>query len=190
MKRIAAAFQLALIVTPLLSAGCNAILGIDEHKLAAPADAASDAGAGGSDVRIDVDSGTPAQPDGSTDPTGMDVSAPPDRRDTDAHEGGSSGPDAADAGATAPDARDGGSTGADGGDSGSLGDVGINDGDGATIGGDGGDAGGRIVLLRGTISTIKLAPAAAGTTRLVEHGIAVPWKSCNASNCVSGGIAP
>jgi hypothetical protein len=190
VKRIAAALRLALIVTPLLSAGCNAILGIDEHELASPADGAADASTAGPDVRIDVDSGPAARPDGSTDAIGADVYAPPDRRDTDSHEGGSADPDAADAGATAPDGRDGGSMGSDGGDSGSVGDGGTSDGDGATIGRDGGDAGGRIVLSRGTISTIKLAPAAPGNTRLVDHGIAVPWKSCNASNRVSGGIAP
>ena len=171
MKRIAAV-RLALLVTPLLSVGCNALLGIDEHKLTSPADAASDAGATDRDVRIDGDSGS-LLPDGSTDATGVDAHAPPDRRDTDA---------------TAPDARDGGNTEADGGDSGPIGDSGST-GDSGSIGADGGDAG-RIVVLRGTISTIKLAPAAAANVRLVDHGIAVPWKSCNASNCVSGGIAP
>jgi hypothetical protein len=182
VKRIVAVVHRALILTPLLSAGCNAILGIDEHGLAPPADAA------GPDVRIDVDSGSRVLPDGSIDATGMDVYAPPDRRE----EGGSSGPDAADAGTTAPDARDGGNTGTDGGDGGSLGDTGTS-GDGGSIsgdGGDGGDGGSRIVLLRGTISTMKLAPPAAGNMRLIDHGIAVPWKSCNGSNCVSGGIAP
>lgn len=156
MKR-SAAVRLALLVAPLMSAGCNAILGIDEPKLGSPADAASD------DVRIDVDSGSRVFSDGSTDATGVDTYASPDRRDTDAHEGGSSGADAV-------DARDGG--------------------DGGAVGGDGGDAGPRILVLRGTISTIKLAPAAAGNVRLADHGIAVPGKSCNASNCVSGGIAP
>ena len=155
--------RLALLVTLLLANGCNAILGIDEPP-AQPADAASDAGPAGPDVRFDFDSGSPVAPEGSTD-------------DTDPREGGSSGPDAA-------DTRDGGQTGADGGDSGSI------TGDGGTIAGDGGDAGTLVVLLRGTISTIKLAPAVPANVRLVDHGISVPWKSCNASNCVSGGIAP
>jgi len=183
VKRIAAV-RLALLVTLLLSAACNAILAIDEHKLTSP-DAASDAGATDPDVRFDVDSGSLVPRDGSADAPGLD--APSDRRDTDAHEGGSSGADAsdaADAGATTPDARDDGNTGVDSGDGGSS------TGDGGSTGGDGGDAGGRIVVLRGTISTVKLAPAAAGNVRLVDHGIAVPWKSCNASNCVSGGMAP
>ena len=170
MRRIAAT-GLALLVTPLLSAGCNAILGIDEHKLTSPADAASDAGAGGPDVRIDVDSGSPIVPDGSTDATGVDRSVASDAPDT---------------GATVADAG----TGADGSDSGSAVDSGSTTGDGGTIGSDGGDAGTRIVVLRGIISTTRLAPAPAGNMRLVDHGIAVPWKSCNASNCVSGGIAP
>ena len=189
MRRIAAV-RLALLVTPLVSAGCNALVGIDEHKLAAPADAASEGGAIHPDVRIDVDSGSPVLPDGSTDAGGGDVYAPPDRRDTDAPEGGNSGRDAGDAGATASDAGDGGNTGADGGDSGPTGDSGSAPGDGGSIGSDGGDAGPRIVVLRGGISSLQLAPPAPGNVRLVDHGIAVPWKSCNASHCVSGGIAP
>jgi hypothetical protein len=150
--------RLALLVPPLLSvsAGCNAILGIDDPPAssAPPADAAADEGASRPDVRIEVDSGSPVPP-----------------------EGGSSGADAA-------DVRDGEETGADGSDSGSITE------DGGSIVGDGGDAGNRVILLRGTISTLKLAPIVPGNVRLVNHGIAVPWTSCNASNCVSGGIAP
>jgi hypothetical protein len=168
--------RLALLITPLLSAGCNAILGIDEPSAPA-ADVGSDARAAGADVRIDVDSGSAVAPEGSTDATGVDVYTPPDRRDMDVNDGGSSRADAG-------DAREGGNAGADGGDSGPITE------DGGAIGGDGGDAGTGIVLLRGTIGTVKLAPAAPGNVRLVDHGIAVPWKSCNATNCVSGGIAP
>ena len=160
MKR-GAVVRLALVVTPLLSGGCNAILGIEEHKLGPPADAASDAGAADPDGRV-VDSGSPVLPDGSVDAIGPDVYAP-DRRDTDTREGGSSGPDAADAGATAPDARDAADPGADGGDSGSIGDGGSTGDSGSTddggpgdsgrVGGDAGDAVPRIVVLRGTISS-------------------------------------
>jgi hypothetical protein len=186
-----AAIHYAVLVTTLGSAGCNAILGIDEHGLAPPADAAAEAGTGAPDVRVDVDSGSPTLPDGSPDATRGDVSAAPDRQDLDVRDtGGSDASDAFDAGVGAPDARDGGNSGTDARDSGSIGDSGSTTGDGGVIGGDGGDAGIRIVVLRGTISTVQLAPAPAGNVRLVEHGIAVPWKSCNASNCVSGGIAP
>lgn len=170
--------RLALLGAAVLSAGCNAILGIDEPP-APPADAASDAGAADPDVGIDVDSGRRVTPDA----TGVDTYAPSDRRDTDVHEGGSAGADAG-------GARDGGNMRADGGDSGPIGDSGTTGGDGWPIGGDGGDAGPRIVVLRGTISTIQLAPAAAGNVRLVDQRIAAAWKSCNASKCVSGGIAP
>jgi hypothetical protein len=151
--------RLALLVPPLLSDGCNAILGIDDPPAssAPPADAAADGGASRPDVRIEIDSGLPVPP-----------------------EGGSSGADAV----GAADVRDGEETGADGSDSGSIRE------DGGAIAGDAGDAGNRIILLRGTISTLKLAPNVPGNVRLVDHGIAVPWKSCNASNCVSGGIAP
>jgi hypothetical protein len=50
-----AAIRFAVLVTTLGGAGCNAILGIDEHGLAPPADAAADAGAGPADVRLEVD---------------------------------------------------------------------------------------------------------------------------------------
>jgi hypothetical protein len=162
--RLVADLPLVLLATVLASAGCNAILSIDDHQLVP-----TGSDAGGADVKtgVDADTGPPRTADAANGCTDSDANATLDRRETDIQDGGNTRGDASDAGNVGPDAGDAGNIGRDAGDSGS-----------------------RIVLLRGTISTVGLAPEPAGTIRLVDQGIAVPWKSCNASNCVTGGIAP
>jgi hypothetical protein len=174
--RVVAVLLLVLVAMPLASAGCNFILGIDD-QLVPPHDAGSDA------RNADVDSGVK----GDTGPTRDAVEADnltddgtqtsSDRREPDGAEGGKHDGDAGDERNTGSDAGDGSHV---------VGDAH----DASNTGHDAGDAGNRIILLRGTIGTLALAPAPAGTIRLVDHGIAVPWKSCNPSRCVSGGIAP
>jgi hypothetical protein len=173
--RVVADLPLVLLATVLASAGCNAILGIDDHPLVP-----TGSDAGGADVKtgVDADTGTPRAGDAANDRTDGDANASLDRRETDIQDSGNT---RGDAGNVGPDASDAGNIGPDGGGTGT---------DAGNSGRDAGDSGSRILVLRGSISTVGLAPEPAGTIRLVDQGIAVPWKSCNASNCVTGGIAP
>jgi hypothetical protein len=182
--RAVAIVPVVLLTTALASAGCNAILDIGEHPLAP---SRSDAAGGDADTGIDAATGPPQVADAADGTSAGDANASPDRREADSNDGGNSGSDAADAGKTGNDAADARN---DGGHAADARNDGGHAADAGNTGRDAPDADSRILLLRGTIGTLNLSPAPAGTIRLVDHGIAVPWKSCNASNCISGGIAP
>jgi hypothetical protein len=191
--RAVAILPVVLLTTALASVGCNAILDIGEHTLAP---SRSDAAGGDADTGIDAETGPPRWVDAADGTSAGDAKASPDRRETDITDDGNSGSDAADAGKPANDAADAANDGGHASDAGNTGrdaadagNTGRDASDAGNTGRDASDADSRI-LLRGTISTLNLSPAPAGTIRLVDHGIAVPWKSCNASNCISGGIAP
>jgi hypothetical protein len=182
--RAVAILPVFLLAAALASAGCNAILDIGEHPLAP---SRSDAAGFDADTGIDADTGPPQWADAADSTSAGDAKASPDRREADSNDGGNGGSDAADDVKAGNDAADAGN------DRGHAADAGNDGGHAADAGNTGRDApdgDSRILVLRGTIGTLNLSPAPAGTIRLVDHGIAIPWKSCNASNCISGGIAP